>query len=190
MVKNRIIEFLRKTGRVLVSEVVGESIRKIQREVLAAQHISRVLRKSTFLGPLGRCGRVASSQSSTTCSSITGATSSSVAQVVDIGNGPSGEKTDARVFSVEDDAGWAQFVAGALHSEGLGQVASVIHAPLCDTDLALDGQSWYSAEVLTAAMTEIAGKIDLLVVDGPSVGAYQVPSCAVFRECCWHPNSP
>lgn len=60
--------------------------------------------------------------------------------------------------ALEHDAGWAEWVAGQLVREGLGDRARVAVAPL-----AADG--WYERPAVHAQLDGLA--FDLLVVDGP-----------------------
>lgn len=71
------------------------------------------------------------------------------------------------LHSVEHDEHWAAFIAAQLHREGLGEHATIIHAPLEQTPFAWGTAeaSWYGARALEQVT---AGEpIDLLVVDGP-----------------------
>lgn len=70
--------------------------------------------------------------------------------------------------AVEHDAGWAARVRDLLDREGLGDVATVLHAPLTGEP------PWYDH----AALESLPAAVDLLVVDGPP--AYE-PADALAR---------
>lgn len=68
--------------------------------------------------------------------------------------------------AIEHDAAWADHVTEQLASEGLGDVASVIHAPLePQASAGAADLPWYAAGPLAGAAG--GGDIDLLIVDGP-----------------------
>jgi predicted O-methyltransferase YrrM len=61
------------------------------------------------------------------------------------------------VVALEHDGAWAARVGDLLRREGLHPFARVVHAPL-------EGDPpWYSS----AAVDELPGEVDLLIVDGP-----------------------
>jgi hypothetical protein len=103
--------------------------------------------------------------------------------VVELGAGSSttilaraaGER-GGRLVSVEHDADWARTVADGLERDGLGELASVVHAPLAPLPASFELEAgeefdppdeWYELEPIRAAC---AGGIDVLVVDGPPAG--------------------
>ncbi|MES9838163.1 MAG: class I SAM-dependent methyltransferase [Candidatus Thiodiazotropha sp.] len=69
---------------------------------------------------------------------------------------------DGHVVSLEDGLQYADDTRGYIDRYGLGDFASVIHAPLQET--AVDGNSyqWYSTDAIPGTA------IDMLVIDGPS----------------------
>lgn len=70
---------------------------------------------------------------------------------------------DGRVFALEDSDQYAAMTRAELERLGLSDWATVVHAPLVDTDLPDDSsQPWYDLSGLT-----LPGQIDLLFVDGP-----------------------
>jgi predicted O-methyltransferase YrrM len=71
------------------------------------------------------------------------------------------------LYSIEHDADWAALLQQNLNAEGLGEQATVIHAPLVDTPLGWNGarSAWYADEKLCGLKRD--RKIDLLIVDGP-----------------------
>jgi predicted O-methyltransferase YrrM len=68
-----------------------------------------------------------------------------------------------RIISFEHDAGFAAEARRLLAERGLGDIASVITAPI--TERQVDGHAapWYAA----AADTGVDGPVDVLIVDGP-----------------------
>lgn len=72
------------------------------------------------------------------------------------------------VYALEHDATWAELVRGMLAERGLTQSATVITAPLEDTEC--DGMSfrWYRRDCLGSVLA--LPKIDMLLVDGPKEG--------------------
>lgn len=85
------------------------------------------------------------------------------AQVVECGSGVSTivlarllqQRRTGRLTALEHDEGWAGTVERSLAAEGLGDVASVILAPLED--------GWYAQ----AGVDALPAAVDLLIVDGP-----------------------
>jgi len=69
-----------------------------------------------------------------------------------------------RIWAVEHHPGWAGWVRRSLARDGLGDVATVLDAPLEPHPGALGGAPWYAA----AALEELPSDgIELLLVDGP-----------------------
>ena len=73
------------------------------------------------------------------------------------------------VYALEDDHAWAELVRRMLAERGLTQSATVITAPLEDTQC--DGMSfrWYRRDCLDSVLA--LPKIDMLLVDGPKASA-------------------
>ncbi len=76
-----------------------------------------------------------------------------------------------RLVTAEHDEGWADWVTRTLRSEGLDDLATVVHAPLAE-----DG--WYARAPLEAALGD--DPVGVLVVDGP-------PAYAPGLEQARHP---
>jgi predicted O-methyltransferase YrrM len=76
-----------------------------------------------------------------------------------------------RMWTVEHDEHWAQLLERELKSEGLGEVVTVVHAPLAPTSHPFTGTDalWYAEDRLRPVVQ--AGGIDLLIVDGPPAHA-------------------
>lgn len=72
---------------------------------------------------------------------------------------------DAKIVSVEHDAGWLAAVRRMLEAEGLAARVELAHAPLAPCDLARGDNLWYDLAALDAALP--ASGIDLMLVDGP-----------------------
>jgi len=73
---------------------------------------------------------------------------------------------DSRILSVENDEGWAKTVSRLVRNEGIEDAIDVVHAPLVETGLALDGNLWYDVSVLD---DRIAGRqFDMAIIDGPN----------------------
>jgi predicted O-methyltransferase YrrM len=90
-----------------------------------------------------------------------------------------------RLTSVEDDPGWAEWVAGELAAHELDRVVSIVVAPLEPTPLGAPGGRWYADAAL--APIRAAGGIDLLVVDGPAacrreLGQARYPALPYFSR--------
>lgn len=68
-----------------------------------------------------------------------------------------------RVVSLEHDPGYARQTTELLRLHGLGEVATVVNAPLADRELNGGPVRWYGAEYEPL----IHAPIDVLVVDGP-----------------------
>ena len=69
-----------------------------------------------------------------------------------------------RIWAVEHHPGWAGWVRRALERDELGDIATVVDAPLEPHPRALDGAPWYAE----TALEELpAAGIELLLVDGP-----------------------
>lgn len=69
------------------------------------------------------------------------------------------------LHTIEHDAQWADLLRRALAAEQLSDQVTVVHAPLADTPLSLDGAQWYDEQALQPVRAR--APIDLLVVDGP-----------------------
>jgi Methyltransferase domain len=74
------------------------------------------------------------------------------------------------LYTIEHDPEWIAVVRGLLVQGGLESYVTLIHAPLVDCELSLEGTAWYDRTVIAQVMGDRA--IDLLVVDGPP--AYDV----------------
>lgn len=68
------------------------------------------------------------------------------------------------LHTIEHDPGWASVLQELLERAKIESFVTVTVAPLAPSRLALDGQLWYSDEVLDGLG---ADSIDLLLVDGP-----------------------
>jgi SAM-dependent methyltransferase len=73
--------------------------------------------------------------------------------------------TGGTLVAVEHDATWAGWVAERLVAEGLGDTASVVHAPL--EQRPEHALPWFVADGVDAALAALGTPPDLLVVDGP-----------------------
>ncbi|HEY4057773.1 MAG TPA: class I SAM-dependent methyltransferase [Kofleriaceae bacterium] len=73
-------------------------------------------------------------------------------------------KLDAKVTSIEHDAGWVSAVTELLAGEGLSDVVDIVHAPLVACEDALENNLWYDRTTLASRVT---GEFDLALVDGP-----------------------
>jgi hypothetical protein len=67
-----------------------------------------------------------------------------------------------KVVSLEHDEKYAQLTRQAIDLHGLGEYATVVHAPLKDYDVRGTRFKWYDISSL-----ELDGPIEMLVVDGP-----------------------
>jgi predicted O-methyltransferase YrrM len=70
------------------------------------------------------------------------------------------------VYAIEHDDAWASFVTRMLQANGVGDVGTVIRAPLSEGKI--DGQptSWYDAAAVRDALASVE-VVDVLIVDGP-----------------------
>lgn len=85
-----------------------------------------------------------------------------------------------RLVSLDHLARYADATRESLRAHGLGEFASVVHAPLRDYELDGASYSWYD----DAALGDIDG-IDLLIVDGPpqEVSSWaRYPALPLLRE--------
>lgn len=92
---------------------------------------------------------------------------------------------DGHLHVLEHDEEWVGKLEGMLADRGLGNAATVVHAPLRPTDLALGEVPWYSTRVLEDRLGGIP--VDLLVVDGPpahtnSTRHARYPAVPFFRD--------
>jgi predicted O-methyltransferase YrrM len=78
---------------------------------------------------------------------------------------------DGRLAALEHDPAWAGRVRGVLESEGLGDRARVIEAPLVGHPLAQPGCRWYEPDSLEELPVS---DINLLLVDGPPAGDREI----------------
>jgi len=71
------------------------------------------------------------------------------------------------LWTIEHDEEWAALLSRELAEEGLGDVATVVHAPLAPAapEWPGDDSAWYQREKLAEAVD--GDPIDLLIVDGP-----------------------
>ncbi len=91
--------------------------------------------------------------------------------IVELGSGVStvvlarlARQLGGRIWAVEHHPGWAGWVRRALERDELGDIATVVDAPLEPHPRALDGAPWYAE----TALEELpAAGIELLIVDGP-----------------------
>lgn len=74
---------------------------------------------------------------------------------------------DGRLWTVEHDERWADFLEHQVAGEGLDEVVTVVRAPLAPMDAGWPGEDarWYDRDRLRAAVGD--QRVDLLVVDGP-----------------------
>jgi hypothetical protein len=71
---------------------------------------------------------------------------------------------EGHVYSLEHDRTFADKTRTLLRQQGLESYATVIDAPLTQTDLENWGGRWYSTDALPKTLS-----IDLLVIDGPPI---------------------
>lgn len=78
-------------------------------------------------------------------------------------------EAEARFFAVESDPDWLATMQNFLSRNGLDQVVTLVHAPVCPVEdaysAAPDGK-WYDTAALTEALKD-APPVDLIVADGP-----------------------
>ena len=67
------------------------------------------------------------------------------------------------VHALEHDPEWVALGRKRIAAEGLGELATIVAAPLAGDPLAPPGCRWYERRALAA----LPGEIDLLLVDGP-----------------------
>lgn len=93
--------------------------------------------------------------------------------IVEIGSGISTlymarllkERRSGRLISVENDADWVSLIEGQLNELGIGDRATVVHAPLEACTALPEQPRWYRTQPIFEALGR--DKIDLLLVDGP-----------------------
>ncbi|WP_276483907.1 class I SAM-dependent methyltransferase [Paraflavitalea pollutisoli] len=90
-------------------------------------------------------------------------------------------RLEARLISVEHNEEWCGVLQEQLTREGLGDRAEVIHAPLTDSVLGLDGNEWYDRDLLSRRLDD--RRFDMVIVDGP-------PAWQQGREKARYPALP
>lgn len=75
--------------------------------------------------------------------------------------------SDIQLFSVEHDERWLSVLQNLIEEEGLERRIHLIHAPLVESEFALNGNAWYSTDQLNKLLEERNIHIDSVVVDGP-----------------------
>jgi hypothetical protein len=111
--------------------------------------------------------------------------------IVELGSGVStillarlARQLGGRIWALEHHPGWAGWVRRALERDGLGDVATVLDAPLEPHPAAIDGAPWYAP----GALAELPGSgVELLLVDGPpgygeGMARSRYPALPVLRE--------
>ena len=91
--------------------------------------------------------------------------------IVELGSGTStliAAKTlekyaEGKIYSIENDAFFADQSRKAISEESLSNIANVLHAELKPITINGESYQWYDSEFIT----KIEEKIDLLIVDGP-----------------------
>ena len=69
-----------------------------------------------------------------------------------------------KIFSVEHDKGWIEFIQELIDKEKLEKIINIIHAPLVDSDKSLDNNNWYNVDSLRLIENI---KHDMVIIDGP-----------------------
>lgn len=72
---------------------------------------------------------------------------------------------NATVLSIDHDKHWVRIAADLLRAEKLGDIVTTTWAPLEESNLALEGNRWYSAQVVADAVGP--GPYDMVLIDGP-----------------------
>ena len=97
------------------------------------------------------------------------------------------ERGEGHIHTIEHDESWAGLLVKALEKEGLSEQATVIYAPLADTEYSWGGARWYDEAKLECVTSGDKGKIDLLLVDGPPAYGAELryaryPAVPFFRK--------
>lgn len=81
--------------------------------------------------------------------------------------------------TIEDDERWCDQLRQQLATEGLNETTRIVCAPLKPTRLSLAGDPWYDEVILDAHFNN-SKPVDLLLVDGPTVGLARYPAVPYF----------
>lgn len=72
---------------------------------------------------------------------------------------------NSRIFSIEHNADWVDDINNMLRVEKLEEVVTVINAPLCECNLAINKTNWYDSNILSKVIGE--REFDMVIIDGP-----------------------
>jgi hypothetical protein len=179
--KQIILNYGLKLSRALIAPVVREELRGIKAELLAHHHLSPLSRQ--FLP-----GTSASMRPSVIMAVLNDIYVNRRKNIVECGGGISTfyiarllAERGGLLTTIEDDVRWCEQLSGQLSREKLAETPRVVCAPLKSSRLSLEGNPWYDETVLDAQFSD--GKpIDLLLVDGPTVGAIRYPAIPYFAQ--------
>jgi len=70
-----------------------------------------------------------------------------------------------RIVSIDNSEAWLTVIQDILSKEQLAEFVECIHSPLVQSDLSLEGNTWFDVEPITAAIQ--SRLFDQVIVDGP-----------------------
>jgi hypothetical protein len=178
--KQTILQTGLKLSRTFIGPVVGEQLRDIRSELLAHHYLSPLSRR--FLP-----GTTAALRPSVVMAILNDICVNRRMNVVECGGGIStlyiarllAERGAGHLTTIEDDERWCEELRSQLAAEGLTERTRIVCAPLKPTRLSLAEDPWYDEAILDAHFKNDKS-IDLLLVDGPTVGLVRYPAVPYF----------
>jgi hypothetical protein len=156
-------------GRVLLKFENIEKLLGKQKDIISLQYLTPYMNKPTTL-PATAWGARASLLHHVVNELILG----NYSNIIEFGSGLSTlifarfisyNGLKCKVFSVESDHEWAARVEETIVDEGLGDIVSVVHAPLVKSPYSFkEHEMWYDCSALENIIPEKAG---IVLVDGP-----------------------
>jgi hypothetical protein len=178
-VKQVILQTGLKLSRAFIAPVVREQLMDVRTELLAHHYLSPLSRR--FVP-----GTTASLRPSGGIAVLNDICMNRRRNIVECGGGISTlsiarllAERGGRLTTIEDDERWCEQLREQLAAEGLSETTRIVCAPLRPTRLSLAGDPWYDESILHAQFTNNE-PIDLLLVDGPTVGLVRYPAVPYF----------
>lgn len=177
--KRTILQTGLKLSRTFIAPVVREQLMPIRAELLAHHYLSPLSRR--FLP-----GTTAALRPSIIMAVLNDICVNERTNIVECGGGISTlyiarllAERGGSLTTIEDDERWCDQLRQQLASEGLTQTTRIVCAPLKPTRLSLAGDPWYDEVILDAHFNNNE-PVDLLLVDGPTVGLVRYPAVPYF----------
>jgi hypothetical protein len=167
-----------KVSRAFIAPVVREQLKDIRAELLAHHYLNPLSRR--FLP-----GTTAALRPSGVMAVLNDICVNGRRNIVECGGGISTlyitrliAERGGRLTTIEDDERWCEELSRQLSAEGLTETTRIVFAPLKPTRLSLAGDPWYDEAILDACFKQET--VDLLLVDGPTVGLIRYPAVPYF----------